>query len=383
MGRNSEQTTYAAANLRENVVEGAVNEAHAHAGMVQDTDARQLLDTLATAFDPDEHDTLAAVEESDLYQTVLRNEATAALTDAVAAGNVSQMQFAVGMVDNSEDGRDALSRVAQALTNEGMVVGVLGPPGAGKTATMLDIARIWKALTGGTIVSDIESWDGTDIVVHNNVELKDAMQSVEGLVLGVLDEVSKNLTGQGEDVKKAEAFAKDAKKIRKRETGDRYAKQGSLLLCGHTRTDTAADIRRLFSLVVEKPVRQDPGRLNLYDSQGGKDQMQKIAEYKGITDTSEDYDEHDPADFDVVVDDGNGEDSGPSADEIQKRKDVETAITHKMNGDSHDAAAEYVDYGSSWVGERWREWLRGDHRDIVPMPEDPPDAVETGLERID
>jgi len=35
---------------------------------------------------------------------------------------------------------------------------------------------------------------------------------------------------------------------------------------------------------------------------------------------------------------------------------------------SYADAAELVPYADSWVGDRVREWQRGDHRDLVVAP---------------
>lgn len=372
---DAQQTTYAAAQLRERL--GDVDEAHPHAGLVNDGDRRRLLSYLSTVCD-------GRIEDTEIFQDVVRAEATDALTEAVREGNVSEMQYAVGMVDHSKGGEAAKSRLARELTNEGMVALVLGAPGAGKTALSLDTARIWKSLTGGTVISNVEYWDGTDEVVTTNEEAKAAMQDTNGQVLLLIDEASQSLTGQGAEVKEAETFAKDLKYIRKKGDGDRFAKQGSALIVGHTRKDTAADIRRVASLVAEKPSRSDPGRMTLYESDGGKDSLTEVASYKGISDTPESYREHEASEFTVILDDEDGDDEDvPDPDDVARDEAIKTALRAKLRGDSHPQAAALTDYKDSWVGDRWREWLRGDHRDLVAMPDDPPEHVQDALDRLD
>lgn len=372
MSEDTKLLQLSAAHLRDNLPE--IEDAHPHAGLIQALDKRQLISFLATVHGPE-------IVEEDIYRDIVRSEATESLTDAVKAGNVSQMQFAQGMVDNGKDGGDAFGRVSKALAAEGTVALVLGPAGSGKTAFTLDAARTWKARTGGMIVSNIASWEGTDVVVKDDEELMQAMASIRGQVLAVLDETGQSLSGEGEEVKAAQKMAKGLKYGRKRLDGDEHARQGSALLVGHTRRETAADIRRLASLVVEKPSQQDKGRAVLYESDGGKDSLDKLATYKGLTDTAESYNEHEASEFRVILDDEDGDD-GPDVEDVQRDSAIKTALRAKLRGDSHPDAAGLVDYKSSWVGDRWREWLRGDHRDVVAMPDDPPEHVVDALDEI-
>ena len=370
---DGEQQSWAAAHVREEMPQ--LDDVHEHAGLIQDPGKRQLMSFLANVHDGD-------ITETEIYQDIVRSEATESLTEAVDEGKVSQMRFAVGLIDNREEGADAYARIAGTLKNEGTIALVLGPPGSGKTATAMDAARIWKAMTGGTIVSNIRSWEGTDVIAEDDETLKEEMQAVEGQVLAVLDETGQYLSGEGEEVKHAQKMAKTLKYIRKKTDDDDHARQGSALLVGHTRRETAADIRRLTSMVVEKPSQNDKGRLVLFQSDGGKDSLEKAATYKGITDTSETYREHESSNFRVILDGDDDGDDGPSAKEIERRKDIKTVLKAKLQGATHDAAAGPTDYKGSWAGNRYREWLRGDYHDIVAMPDDPPDHVVEDIERI-
>lgn len=373
MGSNSsEQEAYAAANLRERLKDIDLSdsaEAFAHAGLVQDERRQGVLNLLAMASDGDIQDTQA-------YRDLVQPAGTETITDAVKQGNVSQMQYAVGLVDHSQEGEDAKMRVARTLALEGSIALVNGPPGAGKTAFALDACRIWKALTNGVVVSNVEGWDGTDVAVSTSDEMHDAMQDHRGQVLALIDEGSQTLTTKGQDTEGTNKFAKDLKMVRKKQPGDRYAKQGSVLIVGHERSDTGAPIRRLATLVAEKPSRRDPGRMVLYESEGGRDTLDKSAEYQGVSDTPEDYDEHEASQFDVVLDDDSDGGAGaPDAAAIAKRKDIETAIQLLLDGASQKEAARPTDFKRAWVGERWREWKDGEHRDLVAVPETLPEHV--------
>ncbi|MHB9288118.1 AAA family ATPase [Halobacteriales archaeon Cl-PHB] len=364
---NNEQEAYAAANLREmlrDVDLSESREAYPHAGLVTDDRRQQVLNQLALACDGD-------ISESEAYRDLVQPSGTETITEAVQSGNVSQMQYAVGLVDHTEDGQEAKTRLARELASEGCIGLVVGPPGAGKTATALDTARIWKALTGGTVVSNVTKWDGTDEVVESSGEMLEAMQAVDGQVLALIDEAAQNLTSRGEDQARTNQLVKDLKLIRKKEDGDRFAKRGSFLAIGHTRRDTAAELRRLTSVVLEKPSRQDPGRAKLYSSQGGRDALELEAEYKGLADTPENYDEHEPSPFVVTVEEDDDQEDG--GDDQERQQAIRTAL-RAVKPWADDAGLSYRDagdiagYSAGWVSDRVAEWNEGQHRNLVNDP---------------
>jgi energy-coupling factor transporter ATP-binding protein EcfA2 len=288
----------------------------------------------------------------------------------------------VGLTNQTADGSDVLTDVSERLEHEGSIGLVLGPPGSGKTALTLDIARTWAARTGGTLVGNT-SWDGFDRVVASDRELLEAMASVEGPVLAVIDETAQELSGFGSGNIDAEEFSDSLTFVRKREESHGpHPKRGSVLMVNHTRTKTAKAFRDLCSFAVEKPSQNDPGRARLLDSDGGKDTFDEVKSYKGITDTRERYDEHEASEFHIygTHESDEEEDAGPSAEEVAYRKDVQAALRRKIDGASHPEAAKVTDYSRGWVGDRWLEWIDGEHRDIVEMPENPPDHVVAKLE---
>jgi energy-coupling factor transporter ATP-binding protein EcfA2 len=291
------------------------------------------------------------------------------------------MQRAVGLVDHSkgEEGR-ALPTLARDLGREGAIGLILGPPGSGKTATALDTARIWKAIKNGAVITNVESWDAADKHVTTATGLLDAMAEIQGPVLGVIDEGSQTLTSKGAEAEISDQFAKSLKMIRKKEPGDRYAKRGSLLLVGHTRKDTAADIRRLVTVAAEKPTRADAGRLILYESDGGKDGLEKRNEYRGITDTPEIYGEHEASNFDVDLgadqEADDGVDQEADAEEIRRDEQIRNVIRtldipEEERPSYRDVANRpWCDYSKDWVGERWREYERGEHTHLLDTDDD-------------
>jgi len=73
-------------------------------------------------------------------------------------------------------------------------------------------------------------------------ELLHAMQDHCGQVPALIDEGSQTLTTKGQDTEGTNAIAKDLKMVRKKQEGDRFVKQGSVLIVGHERSDTGAPI---------------------------------------------------------------------------------------------------------------------------------------------
>lgn len=373
-GSNRDQSVYAAGQAREFLqgeLEGKENTwIERYAGLIDDDEVLDWLNYMCSIYQDNGMDFL----ETKQARIVLRSAATKTANEAFREGQASQLQGLVGLVHHErDDAGDAIDEIVDRLSQEGCIALVVGPPGAGKTATTLDVARGWGVKTGGSIFGNT-SWDGFDEIVETDVEMLEAMASVDGPTLGVVDESNQNLSGEGADQKKATQFVDRATFLRKRE-GDHgpYAKRGSMVIVGHTLRKTAADIRRLATLVVQKPSRADPGRLTLYDSPGGSDEIDEIDRFVGLTDTRESYDQHEASHFDVVLEDDDGDDSDDvDPDEIDDRRQIKTAIiASEKHGMTYNeiATSDLVDYGDTWVGDRVREWRRGDHRDLVPEDE--------------
>jgi len=322
---------------------------------------------------------LPAFRESALGQLLLANGSTEELADALREGRVGQVQASIGIERRTDDATDALGEVVRRLSQEGTIAAIVGPPGAGKTSTLLDVARAWGAWTGGTIVGNV-GWGGLDERVETDVAMLEAMASVDGQTLGLIDEANKgNLTGRGADTNKAEKFADRGTMIRKAESKHGpHAKRGSLLYVTHNWKRMNAPARRMTTLVIAKPSRQDPGKVVLYESEGGEDSRDKVGTFVGLTDTRERYNEHEASAFDVVLD---GEDtdaeSGPSPEEIRRAERVRSFLLDcrpwdEDAGTTQKKAAKKAGFSTSWATERKSEWQAGEwsHLEDVPEPDD-------------
>jgi energy-coupling factor transporter ATP-binding protein EcfA2 len=352
----SKKEAYAAAELGSELRDDPGEWVRKYAGLINDREVIGLLAHLDTVM-PE------PVEDTALGRQIIENAATDTIDDAVRAGNVSQMKNAMGLTNQTEQKESFFTEVADRLSYEGTIGLVFGSPGSGKTALMLDVARVWRAITGGRVIANI-SWEGADEEFYSDQELLEAMASYEGPVLAVLDEVAQELSGFGTGSKTAEAFVNQLLYIRKtEEQHGPHAKQGSVMCVAHTRTRTAKEIRRVASFAVEKPDKTQRHRARLLESEGGKDVWEELNEYQGITDTVENYDEYQASEFEVTGDYDDSDDSSGESDAVdpEKRSAIQTALTLALDQDmSYKDAAEAVGYSKTWVANRVREYRDGE-----------------------
>lgn len=360
MADNDKSAAYASAELATELRGDNPGEpVKPYAGLIDDPEVIKLLnyyDSLAD--DP--------IEETPLGRQIIENASTQTMDEAVRQGNVSKMNAGTGLTRDSRSGDALLTDAARKLTHEGAIGLVLGSPGSGKTATTIDVARTWQMMTDGAVIGNT-NWDGFDRVVESDQEMLEAMGEIKGPVLAVIDEIAQELSGFGSGNKQAETFSDRLLFIRKREERHGpYPKKGCVLAVGHTRNKTAKSIRRVASFGIEKPTQEDPSRATLLESEGGKDTWTEAGRYSGIEDTAADYDEHEPSEFEIVMDgDGDGPQDDP--DEIRRRTHIETAIRRARDGDAYPDIASALPFGKDWVGKVYREWRDEDrHTELVP-----------------
>jgi hypothetical protein len=348
------------------------------AGMIDDPETLDILNHYCSLWrDLEDDDLPRNFLDTRMGRLIIRNASTQAVDRAYRDGNASMLQGMVGLTSSEGDAQDAVGACAKRLTREGAIGLVLGPPGAGKTATTLDVARAWGARTGGRIIGNT-SWDGFDAVVTSDLDLLEDMAHHEGPVLAVIDETAQELSGFGQDSKKAESFANDLTFVRKSEgSHGPYAKRGSVLMVNHTRKRTAAAFRRLATFAIEKPSRDDPGRLRLLETEGGKDNFREGDEFKGLTDTRENYAEHEASEFRITIEDDADQDDAPDPDDIARDEAIKTAVRAAKPWSDEGMSARaisndgegIVDYSRTWVSDRLREWNEGDHRELIDAPD--------------
>ncbi len=369
-GGGSDSSVYAAAQGREYIrdeLDGKPNHfIREFAGLIQDEQTLDLLNYFAALWADEPEDFV----DTRLAREIIQSSATKMADRAFAEGNSSMLQGMVGLTDHSGDGEDLLNAVARRLMNEGAIGLVLGPPGAGKTALTVDIARVWAALTGGTIIGNT-SWEGFDKEVKSDVQLLETMGHTEGKVLAVIDETAQELSGFGSGNKAAEVFSDQLTFVRKREEDHGpHPKKGSVLMVNHTRTKTAKPFRDLCTFAVEKPSRSDPGRARLLDSEGGKDNFTEEFSVKGITDTRENYAEHEASDFEILAGEDDDDQEGDGGTDVARQKSIAAALRavkpwSDEKGVNYEDSGAIAGYSAAWVSDRVSEWRDGEHRELL------------------
>ena len=363
----SDDSTYASAELASELRENPGEHVSWWAGLIDDPEAVRLLQRLKRTLDD-------PVEETALGREIIENAATEEVAQAVRAGNVSKMKAATGLTNARDDEEKLLYEATERLANEGTIGLMFGSPGSGKTALSLDIAQMWKAMTGGVVIGNTQ-WGGYEEVVMSDTEMLEAMATHKGQVLAVIDETAQDLSGFGRDLKPAQEFSNALTFVRKRQgKHGRYAKRGSVLMISHTRTKVAKAFRDLAMFGIEKPTNHDPGRAYLFNSESGQDDFELKMEVEGLTDTSEDYDEHEASEFTIhgVDDRGDRDDEqgngSPDVDEIRRQEQIRMVVeAYASDPDAtyrEVAESPGVNYGKDWVGNRIREYKQGKHRGI-------------------
>lgn len=381
---DSSQVVYAAAQGREflrNELKGKSNEwVREFAGLVDSDETLDLLNYYCSLWSDEGENFL----ESHLGRELLTTASTRTINDAYREGNVSQLQGMVGLTNNAKSSDDFWNEAQSRLSEEGTICFIVGPPGTGKSSLGADLVRATAARTNAQIVAN-QTWDAADEHVTNEREMFEAMAEHEGQSISFIDELSKKLTGYGTDLKPAKEFAGRMTLLRKKERKHGpHAKRGTFVGVAHGLGRLAPDLKDIATMFIEKPTPNDRGLVRIYESLG-EDSMDLVGEFKGVSDTRERLDEHDPAEFSIVGDKDGEENAADEAvaeaerKQADKHRQIETAIRAVVRGDTYPDAAELVDYKDSWVGNRYREWLNGEHRDLVPLD----DFTEGTLEGID
>lgn len=356
MSDSSQQVTYSAAQLRENLPE--LDEAHPHAGLVQDAGKRRLISYLASVHEGD-------IEATDIYRDIVRNEATDSITDAVAEGNISEMQYAVGMVSNEHEYSDPATRMwlKGVIVSDAYIGWVTGGPGAGKTSWAFDRADDWQDMVElGAIGTNVESAakQNEEIEFVPGHEELAAFYRENQHCFMVLDETDQSLSGKGSNQQHGDALASTLKLVRKGEYERAYR---GILLVGQTVRGATKDLRRLVAQnghLYHKPSKKT---VEIYDDpvSGEIGQMKPIKEITKVPDTRFDYRTGEASEFDVS---GFVEEEGLS----EKEKDIKTAVRAvALQGLSAREAASLVDFGKTWVNDRVNDWENGDYRDVVGL----------------
>ena len=374
MTEQGEQVAWASAHVRESLPD--LEEVHPHAGLVQNSGKRSLVNYLAAVYDGD-------ITETEIYRDIVMTEATDSLTDAVSAGNVSQMQYAIGMVSNEKSAKSGGTQawMRNALLSEAYVGMVVGGMGSGKSAFALDRADDWHHATRGRVVTNIASAcdpatvpDDRDLDYQepdrpNDIPeyagsysaVEDAFKKSQTHVLAIVDETDQRLTGKGSDQQAGDSLAKMLKLVRKGESPDGTYR--AILLVGQTVKGATKELRRLVTSNGHLWRKSSKTRVEVYDdvTSGELSNKKPLRTISGLSDTRWNYDSGETSVFEMDDDDSDQE-----GDLDHRDRQVRTAVRAVVLKDlsARDAAA-LVDYEKTWVSDRVAEWEDGEHVEVV------------------
>lgn len=222
-------------------LDGQVN-LHEHAGLVADDRDRSVLSFL------DGSDVALGELGGVIKPSLLTDEATGAISD----GNADRLSAFVGVTEQELDA-SALTlpfRLLDLLENHGApaFVSALGNPNAGKTDTVALLVKLQKLAADGEllVISNIESWTETDVLVRSAYDLAvTLLENRDVPKVVVLDECSTHMDARTYRREVAHQYTPLAK---------RYAKlnvEAEFVVC-HTGKDLHPERKALTTLAFRK-----------------------------------------------------------------------------------------------------------------------------------
>jgi hypothetical protein len=308
-----------AAELRESIEgnHGDGVDAHSHTGLVGDDRIRRLLNHLATYYDPreasEQYDELnpgdmpSTVEETELYQMLLGNEATETLTRATHNNDPVTMSAAVGdpAAESDISGLNAIGKLQEIVGRKAPILYIFGEPGSGKTNFSLLLSQLWRRSIDGEcqLISNIRTWDEADRWIPTYGKLMEVVNEqttqmdTGGITqahdanptLFVFDEASSHASGRGKKGHEAgKKLAPMIYKIRKSNMG--------IIIIGHDGKDVHPAVRTL-STVVQR-YRGKFKRATIWESVKNRQGEGKIMELDQIPETDMTYDDKEATSWD-------------------------------------------------------------------------------------
>jgi len=256
------------------------------AALVRDDDVREMLVFASQAWAKHRNPAKNDEDKTQFWDTEwasrrLEQQATDMATDAVGAGNVSQMEFVTGMPEYESDvsGLHALQDMEHWLldSEEIKVTYLADYMGTGKTEFVHLCAEVVEFrssrrddLAGAEFVANIPTSDFPTITGWDDFKTWVEKGSIDSNRWAIIDEGSQMLTGYSDDREAVERLMSRLVKLAR--------KHGvNLIIIGHTGMDLHADLRRLCDYV-EKPsqktarvylsVKRGQGAGHLFDLDG-------------------------------------------------------------------------------------------------------------------
>lgn len=293
----SDNAGYSAAQLRELLKKEGGIDALQDAGLLTESEVA-LLDSFIQHYSPTDEAYYA--EDHPLFKRLLRRATSQNIREAVEKGNVSQMKFASGVVNSSNDisGVDLYERLRDFITRTAGVTTIYGHMGTGKTDLAMLLAELWKRATGGVVASNVRSakevdYEVTDVdTLHEfiNGDLDGVSKETPKLFIG--DEFSSHASGYAHDRAKVEQNLSSTLKLMR--------KAGvSVIIIGHTGVDIHPDVRRL-SKTVWKDSKKNA---TVYEEIENGDPEGELFSLDKIPETGWTYDTLEETDWDWCLDD--------------------------------------------------------------------------------
>ena len=304
--------------LREGLPEQDGVDAHPWTGLVQDRELRDVLAFCSEAYEPLTEGAVREFEDHPVARRVTKQHGTHAGTQALQAGNMSQLSFFSGLVGYKSDvsGMQTLMQLQKIVEETPVFIAYLfGMMGSGKTDFSMLLLEVYTSVYGEDSVQRVANITSDSVdeevtrygrVVELLEDRRDRIQDGEDIdpLVIVIDEAAQIFSGSGADQHRAKQLAKLLKLARK--------SNANILLIGQDGKDIGPSLRALCTVFVHK---NEKKQATLYQDVKNREGQGEMMSLDGVPATSLDYSTWDEGDF--VFDDEDDEDL-PSWDDIKR-----------------------------------------------------------------
>jgi len=326
-------------------------DAHWWTGIVQD---RQLRDVLAFAeehYEPLTPDAEQTFEKTGVARRIVKDHGTHTGTDALAAGNLSQLSFFSGLVGYRKDvsGMQVLLSLMDEIENTPVWIAYLfGDMGNGKTNFAFLLAEVFESVYENVVrTANVESKDFDETITQYSrlievlEERKERIQAGDDLDewLIIIDEAAQIFTGTGADQHKAKQLAKVLKLARR--------SAANVIMIGQDGKDIDASLRALCTLFIHK---KGEKTATLYNDVVERQGIGEIQTLNKIPPTSVRHSTYDEGSFVFDADDEEDLPTQADIDDLVRQHEremmallaVSTDMTQSEIGDLYDVTDKTV-----------------------------------------
>lgn len=353
-------------------------DAHEHAGVVRDPDVSRYLSILANEYDPREQPASMPGRAEELREvTAIRSVgATETARAALDNGDMPTLKHLTGDQQQRADisGMKAIQQLDQIIESPAPVIVILGEMGTGKTDLSGLIGQRATHLLGvEQIASNIptlkETTDWTDsdgdrrsgfvgdfATMDEWVKQDgDPLEHEQSKKLFIGDEFSSVGSGGGKDgYLMRQKMGPLVFKIRKYD--------GLLIYVAHDESSIHPLLWRV-GVIIKKISKKQAIIADKIKSGEIRDERFRI---DGIPQTDWRYNTKDPSVWSWT---DREDEEHPEPDEVAYDVALWTVRECKQDGLTHRETAKYIPFGKSWVGERWPEIEKDEHREALDRVE--------------